>query len=116
MKKIILAGVLSILSFGVSYAQAQRRGVPATPHPIEYIQPNGDTLVYRLLGDERRHWQQTMDGYLITQNKHGKFCYAKVSKTGVITATCRTAHNAEQRSKCEIKYISKHIPQNYIPQ
>jgi len=113
-RKILLISLALCLSLGVS-AQAQRRGVPATPHPIEHIQPNGDTLVYRLHGDEHRHWQTTLDGYLIKKNRHDKFCYAKLSRKGAIKATCRTAHNAEDRSECEAKYVRKHIPQNYIP-
>ena len=110
--------LIYILLFGAAtsmFAQAPRRGIPATPYPIEYVQPNGDTLIYRLHGDEHRHWQTTTDGYLIKQNKRGKFCYAKPNRKGEIKATCRTAHNQENRSRCEKKYISKHIPQNYIP-
>ena len=97
------------------FAQTQRRGVPATPHPIEYVQPGGDTLVFRLHGDEWRHWQTTLDGYLIQQNKHGRYCYARLNRKGDIKTTCRTAHNEENRSKCEKKYIKKHIPQDFTP-
>ncbi len=111
--KIIVILISLSVSAGV-YAQAQRRGVPATPYPIEHVQPDGDTLIYRLHGDERRHWQTTLDGYLIKQNKHGRFCYARFDKKGVIKPTCRTAHNEEKRSKCEKKYIQKHIPKDEL--
>ena len=89
--------------------QAQNR-VPAIQKPIEHIQPNGDTLVYRLHGDERHHWRTTLDGYLITTNKRGRMCYAKQNKKGETKATCRTAHNAEDRKRCEQRYVERHIP------
>ncbi len=97
-------------------AQAQpKRGVPATPHPIEVIQPNGDTLIIRLHGDERNSWRTTMDGYLIKENKKGVYCYAKKNKKGEVVATCRQAHNADKRSQCEQCWIERNIEKQEIP-
>lgn len=103
--------ILILLANILTFAQNQINGrrIPAVPHPIEHIQPNGDTLIYRLHGDERRHWQTTLDGYLIAQNKKGKMCYAKQTKNGKIITTRRTAHNATDRCKCEQRYVEKHI-------
>ena len=51
--------------------------VPADPRPMEYVQPNGDTLIVRLVGDERFHFTTTIDGVLIAKNDKGYYCYAK---------------------------------------
>ncbi len=106
---IILALGFWLLASDTLQAQ-QRRGVPATPHPIEIVQPNGDTLMIRLRGDERHSWRTTLDGYLIYKNKRGVYCYAKKDKDGKTIATCRVAKNADQRSKCEQRWVEKHIP------
>lgn len=105
-----LLTLLLVAIFTFAQNQQPRRGVPATPHPIEYVQPNGDTLVFRLIGDEHFHYRMTLDGYLIKQNKKGYYCYAKYNKKGETVCTCRKAHNAEKRSKCEQRYIEKNIP------
>ncbi len=88
---------------------AVRRGVPATPHPIEYVQPNGDTITIRLHGDERKHWKTTLDGFLVAQNKKGIYCYAKYNTKGYIVPTCRKAHDAEKRTEKEQKWVEKYI-------
>lgn len=113
-KAIFLAITLALCLAGAT-AQT-RRSVPATPHPIDYIQPNGDTLTYRLHGDERRHYETTTDGYLIAKNKKGWFCYAVYDRMGTIKPTCRKAHNEEKRTACEQRYISHHIPNKKAPQ
>lgn len=81
--------------------------VPAVPEPITHIQPDGDTLTFYLRGDEWYHCRLTLDGYLITQNKKGYYCYARQNKKGEITPTCRIAHNADKRSASEIRYLSR---------
>jgi hypothetical protein len=113
MKKALLTIAITVLALSVS-AQAQRRGVPATPYPIEHIQPKGDTLKYRLYGDEHRHLKTTLDEYYIQIKKRNKMCYAKFNKKGEMKTTCRTAHNAEDRSARERKYVEKHIPNFYL--
>ncbi len=114
MKKGLIILAVSCGLWGVSALQAQqRRGVPATPHPIEYVQPNGDTLVIRLHGDERKSWRTTTDGYLIFKNKKGTYCYAKYAADGTTKATCRRAKNADERCKCEQRWVEKHIPNTH---
>lgn len=91
-------------------AMAQRTRmarVPATPHPIQYVQPDGDTLTMRLHGDERKHYRTTLDGYEIIQDKKGCYKYAKARKSGTIIPTCRQAHNQEKRTKCENNFLNK---------
>ncbi len=106
MNKSIL--ILIFAAFALTLSAQQH--IRAIQQPLEHIQPNGDTLVYRLHGDEHRHWQTTLDGYLIKKNKRGKFCYAKKNRRGEVKATCRTAHNAEDRTRREARYVERHIP------
>lgn len=109
MKNILLLLLFCfITTLGLSAQHKQH--VPAIRTPLEYIQPNGDTLTIRLHGDERHSYRTTIDGYLIAQDKKGYYCYAKYDSTGIGRATRRKAHNANQRSACEQKYIARHIP------
>ena len=103
---------LIILSLGVVSLAAW--AVPADPRPMEYVQPNGDTLVIRLVGDEHFHFTTTEDGVLIAKNKKGYYCYAKWTEQQedgktyrVAKPTCRKARNAAKRSKCEEKWLRK---------
>lgn len=108
IKVILMIVCLSAAMFVIADDFTRRR-VPAIHHPIEYIQPSGDTLMIRLNGDERRHWHTTLDGYLIRENSKGKMCYAYFDKKGRIVLTRRTAHNADDRTKCEQKFVQRHV-------
>lgn len=107
----------SLLAFAtIVYGQGQRiQRVPATPFPVEWIQPDGDTVIIRIFGDERGSYRTTIDGYVVAENSHGKLCYARKNSHGQYSATCRQAHNAEKRTKCEIRYIEKRIERKFIP-
>lgn len=115
MKRKILLLCSALLIIGISFAVAQNspRRVPAIHTPIDAVQPNGDTLIIRLHGDERHHFTTTEDGYLIRTNAKGYYCYAVKTEDGAIVPTRRVAHNEEDRTCCERRYIKKHIPQPY---
>lgn len=87
-------------------AQGPQR-VPATPYPIEAVQPNGDTLMIRLIGDEHYHYRTTLDGWLIKQNDKGWYCYARHNKKGGTKVTRRKAHNEAGRSRCEMRFLER---------
>lgn len=110
---IFLCAVWLLCGTGIASAQKGVRGVPAVRTPIEQIQPNGDTIVVRLHGDERHHCTTTLDGYLIGTNRRGYYCYAKEGKDGTIIVTNRIAHNEKDRTRCERRYIERYIPQPY---
>lgn len=57
--------------------------VPARRDPFAVVQPNGDTIMIRLVGDEAWHCHQTLDGKPIIQGKNGWWYYARECK-------CRT--------------------------
>ena len=112
MKKILtLIGLLMMV--------CSLYAVPARPGIIDYIQPNGDTLKVRLIGDERFHFYTTADGLLLQKNSKGYLCYAvweeyigpKGETKRKAVALKRKARNEADRSRCENKWIvRKQIP------
>lgn len=72
--------LLFLLSMLMSVASL--RAVQAYPGIIDYVQPNGDTLQIRMVGDERFHYVTTADGYLVQKNNKGYYCYAVWESNG----------------------------------
>ena len=110
MNNLILP-LLLVLTIAV-YGQDQNRPprpsrVPAAPYPIEHVQPNGDTLTIRLVGDEHWHCTITTDCYVIAQNKRGYYCYAREIGDRQYEATRRRAHNQDARTKSEIRWLNR---------
>ena len=106
MKKILLIAVMAMMTVG-TWAQGPAK-VPAYRGMIERVQPNGDTLRTYLRGDEHMHWMMTEDGWQIRETKKGWLKYAKTNRKGEAVASCRKAHNTEDRCKCEVKWLEKH--------
>ena len=107
MKKIlILIAVMAMTAVGVNAQQPAK--VPAYKGLIERVQPNGDTLRTYLRGDEHKHWMMTEDGWQIKESKNGWLKYAKLNRKGEAVISCRKAHNAEKRCKCEKRWLEKH--------
>ena len=50
--------------------------VPAYPKPVKYTQPDGTTVVYRIMGDEYNHWLESTGGYVLKKSDKGYLCYA----------------------------------------
>lgn len=109
MKKVLL--MMVVMTTMVLSAVAQEAGpakVPARRDLQERVLPNGDTLRVFLRGDEHLHWIMTEDGWQIVETNKGWFKYAKKNRKGEVVRSCRKAHNAEQRTKCEIKWLNKY--------
>ena len=120
MKKIWILALIAMMTTGMSVRAEEkmipeRRGVPAYRGLIEREQPNGYKLRTYLRGDERMHWAMTEDHWQLIEDKHGWLKYAKLKKNGDVVRSCRKAHNAEDRSKCEIKWLEKHGVEIEIP-
>lgn len=106
---ILGAAALAVTTFN-SWA------VPARPTPFEIVQPNGDTLVVRLHGDEHFHYYTTVDGLLIAKNAKEYYCYAVwqeyTDEQGNLrrkaVAKRKVAKNESERSKCELRWIKRH--------
>ena len=115
MKKFFLLVAAAATIVTIASAQTPRAAkVPAYPGMIERVQPNGDTIRTYLRGDERMHWLMTEDGWQIKENKCGWLVYVKQNCKGGIRITCRKAHNAEERSECEMRWLNKHGIQKKI--
>lgn len=107
MKKIFLMAVMAMMvSLGMQ-AQGPAR-VPAYRGLIERVQPNGDTLRTYLRGDERAHYVMTEDGWQIQEDKKGWLKYMQKNRKGEVVISRKKAHNTENRSKCEEKWLKKH--------
>ena len=106
MRKILLLiALMAIVATGMQ-AQAPAK-VPAYPGLIERVQPNGDTIRTYLRGDEHKHWMMLEDGWQILETEKGWFKYAKKNRKGETVISCRKANNAEDRSKCEQRWLRK---------
>lgn len=49
---------------------ASALAVPAKPTPIKFTQPDGSAVTVQLRGDERHHWYQTLDGYVLVNENN----------------------------------------------
>ena len=107
MKKILLMMALMVMMVWGMQAQQPAR-VPAYRGLIERIQPNGDTLRTYLRGDEHYHYMMMEDGWQIMETGNKWYKYAKLNRKGEAVTSCRKAHNADNRSKCETKWLEKH--------
>ena len=98
--------LMTMMGAGVRAQQSAK--VPAYRGMIERVQPNGDTLRTYLRGDEHHHWMMTEDGWLIKENERGWLKYAKTNRRGEVVISRRKARNAEDRSKCQQRWLEKH--------
>ena len=97
MKKILVLVLMGLMSIGM-WADGPAR-VPAYRGLIERKQPNGYVLRTYLRGDEHKHWNMTEDGWLK---------YVKTNRKGELVTSCKKARNAEDRSKCQKRWLEKH--------
>ena len=105
MRKIVFLAVMAIIALGINAQEPAK--VPAYRGLIERVQPNGDTLRTYLRGDEHKHWMMMEDGWQILETDKGWLKYAKKNRKGETVISCRKAHNAEKRSKCEQRWLKK---------
>ena len=114
MKKILsIVALLAILCMGagaqtVQPEVPQRHNVPAYRGLIERTQPNGYILRTYLRGDEHLHWMMTEDGWQILETNKGWLKYVKLNRKGEVVVSCRKARNADDRSRCEKRWLEKH--------
>ena len=95
---------LTLLLLVTVVASLQALAVPAYPKAIPMPQPDGTTLLVKLVGDEHHHFNTTVDGYTIMLNEAGAFVYAQregksIKPTGVL------AHNEGNRSLQELTLL-----------
>lgn len=110
----ILLTILSLCAV-TAFAQTPARGVQAYRQPIQRVQPNGDTITVLLRGDEWHHFTMTADGWEIQENKRGYLCYSRMRHQQT-QPSCRKAHNANRRSRCEQRWLNRHGIRRMEPQ
>lgn len=81
--------------------------VPAFPDLISFRQPGMDFSVNIFLkGDERVHWAETEDGYSLLHRDDGCFVYAMRDPTGDMVPSPLLAHNKDQRTDEEVRFLA----------
>lgn len=91
MKKLLSTLLLLVAVSAAAWA------AKATGTPFAVEQPDGTTLMVRLLGDEHFNWYQTMDNVLLVR-VDGAFYVAKTEDDGTITSSGIIAHNSDSRN------------------
>lgn len=98
---------MKLLTFSASVVlgTAAALAVPAKPTPFIFTQPDGTTVTVQLRGDERHHWYQTLDGYVLV-NKDNTLYYGEADSSGHVYATTLKATEIEQRSGLVKSYLT----------
>lgn len=77
--------------------------MPAFPGDISYVQPDGTVVKYRLKGDERRHWIESVDGHILKKAENGYLVYAEnVNGTVAASSLPYTENDALAASKMKL--------------
>lgn len=92
MKKFLFLAICCLM-LQAAYA------VPADPTPVRVTQPDGTTIMLRLVGDEYYHFNTTDDGYTVL-NRGGRWEYATLSGNKLVSTGVQ-AHDAALRSASE---------------
>lgn len=92
-KHIILILLLFTVCLTINAAKASGK-------PKAMRQPDGTTLMVRLMGDEHFNWYQTMDGVLLYA-ENGAFYVADIQDNGQLASTNMLAHNLDSRTNAE---------------
>lgn len=101
MKRIFLIISLLLICFTNNLF-----AVVAYPHPINYTQSDSTQLTVSLRGDEKVAWGKTLDDYTIMRAKNGDWVYAISNENGGMQPSTILAHNPEQRSEAEIRFLA----------
>ena len=110
MKKITT--LVASLFLGALLIQA----VPAYRGAIKAKQPDGTVITFYIHGDEYGHEYVSADGYLLMQDDAGTYRYASIGSDNKLTcAKSPIAHNPNERTVDEIKYVSTLTSAKDIP-
>jgi immune inhibitor A len=96
-----------LLLTALPFSAIQIKAIPADPRIRTNVQTGGDTLSFRVIGDERAHIAITLDGYpLIFNDITRSYEYAKM-QNGVLITTGINAMNAEKRPSVQTIMLQK---------
>ena len=99
MKKISLLFI--VLTFCIFHLLA----IVARPKVSLYTQPNGYSLQNILKGDEFFHYRVSVDNFVLLSNADGYLTYAESDSTGVLVSSGIIAHNVNERTEKELKFL-----------
>ncbi len=83
--------------------------VAVAPDPVTVTQPDNSRLTIVGKGTAANPYTETTDGYTVVRNNKGYYVYAILDKQHKLVAGKRKAHNPEERSRCERKYLKKKL-------
>ena len=101
MRRLTLTIMAMLLGVAIFYAR------PAYKSITRVTQPDGSSVNVRLVGDEYLHYNVTADGYSLVRRVDGAFVYAQLNDDGQLEPTAMLAHDANERSTEEHKYLKK---------
>lgn len=101
MRRLTLTIMAMLLGVAIFYAR------PAYKSITRVTQPDGSSVNVRLVGDEYLHYNVTADGYSLVRRDDGAFVYAQLNDDGQLEPTAMLAHDANERSTEEHKYLKK---------
>lgn len=81
------------------------QAVPAHPGTVKVQQPDGTYITLRLIGDEWRSVNTTVDGFSVVKDHRGYYVYAE-KKNGLLQPTARIAHDVAERTADEQQYLA----------
>ena len=97
MKKIIVSGLLLLMTGSVMAVPAKKRWTTIT-------QSDGTQIEVALTGDEHLHYFTTRDNISLARTAQGDYCYATV-KDGEVVSSGVIAHEAAMRTASEKQHI-----------
>lgn len=100
--RLFCIAVFSVILFTGNNSYA----IPAFPHPIQYISPDGTELTITLKGDEKVHWATSADGYTLLCNSDGYYEYAMKNSIGDLVLSGIRANNVSDRTVSETLFLS----------
>ena len=81
------------------------KAVPAHPRALKVQQPDGSYVTLRLIGDEWRHFQATLDGYSVVKDTRGFYVYAE-KQNCLLLPTAQVAHDEAERTASEQAFLA----------
>lgn len=101
MRRLSLALVAMLFGIATIYSRPAYRGT------TRVAQPDGSTVTIRLVGDEYLHYNTTEDGYSLVRCGDGSYVYASMDADGQLTPTKLLAHDADERTNEECRYVER---------
>lgn len=99
--KLLICCLLLLFSIAKLYSVPAQKGIFST-----FKQPDGDTLVLTLNGNERFHYWSTTDGIPVVKDPDGYYYYAQAIDEKNFIRSEYIARNIDKRSLAEIQYIN----------